>query len=328
MSWHSFHSLTRNNSFYALLLLCMAALLGLSRWWLGGRYYHETPLLFEKLDTAALTSISFQHNKDTLTLEQTPLKIWKVNGGTSVDPFLLNSLMHILMHARVRRELGGAENTRLNSLMSKEGCRISLALKDKPFLVFDVWGTPQQAKSYVRKQKESNVNEIYLPDEHAYIAGIFFLQQIQWRTRLLFSSTPYTLHAMSYQDLLNPENSFNIEAHAQQATLVGMAHVDKSKLYDYLSRFEAFYTNEYINPKAHPVYDSLLENKQPFVRLEIKDLYADHSKIITLHQRKDDPYVLIEETNDEGQVAYSLCEERRLAPLVVPKGYFTESQQP
>ena len=300
-----------------LLFLCLLLLFVGSYGWLQYTNIDKAGRLFEALDTAKISTISFVHPGDSCHLVRQQPR-WRVNATADVDPFVLGTVLQILQRSQSRRQLQGKEASSIEQRLEKEGCRVHIIQSGKPYS-FRIWGNPTQQRSYA--QLDGQLHEVYIPGQAGYLVGLFFLRGIQWRFRRLFYSDAHSLKSIRLIYPQQPEDSLYIRIQARQPHIAGLQEMDTSSVYTYLAQYELFYTNEYIQKGQVPAYDSLLL-QPPLAYLEVEDLYPEASRRIVVYARSGDPYFLLQE--DES--LFSLCERSRFLPLLKRKTHFVEKK--
>ena len=289
--------------------------------WIEHSRYPAPHRIFSEIDTSQIESLHLSHPKDTSKLHRKE-GTWMVNERYKVDPFILRSLFQILQEAESRRLLSGTEADQMKSHLSLEGCQVRLSIQGSAPLFFSIGGEAHSSRSYLRLS-DGLIHEISLPGQANYLAPLFFLREIQWRTRLLFYSHASTLRDLRITYPNSPQKDLHIEIRPDGPHVDGLRSIDSLALYEYLASYELFYTNEYIEKGQVPSYDSLLQ--QPAIAyIAIDDLYDEASQVIAVYDKVGDPYFLLQAEDS----SYSLCERRRLRPFLVERDFFIAKQKP
>ena len=301
----------------ALLFFLLTGLLfGSSYGWLEYEQQSKKGRLFLSLDTAKIRTISFLHPKDSCYLLRKPSG-WAMANGVDADPFVTETVLQILYHSQSRRLLEGKEARLIGEELQSLGCQVEVRKESEETYVFRIWGNVKQGRSYV--QLNEKIHEIFIPGQVGYLAALFFLNKTQWRSRRLFYSDAHSLESLVLRYPQTPEHSFHIRIENYQPQIEGLNTLDTTSVYEYLSLYELFYTNEYIQKGQVAAYDSLLL-QSPLAYLKIHDLYSEASKAITIYTRKGDPYFLLQESDS----LYSLCKRDRFFPFLKKKIYFSK----
>lgn len=303
-----------------ILFIVLLFVAGSSYAWLHTQSHKRAARLFVDLDTAQIQAITLVHPQDSCQLQRQGPS-WQINTRYEVDHFILRSLFQILAQTQSRRLLVGAEATRIHQQLQIKGSHVHITCSDQRSLRFSIWGEPLSGRSYILLPP-TTLHEIHMPKHSGYLAALFFLTEIQWRSRRLFHSPATTLQQLSLRYPKNPENDFQIHIQDQKPYIQDPSPIDTLALYKYLRQYEHFYTNEYIQKGQVPTYDSLLK-ETPLAYLQLKDLHKAASKDITVYARAADPYFLLQENKSQ----YSLCERKRFQPFLRKRSYFLEKSR-
>ena len=298
-----------------LFFLCALLLFGSSYGWLKYEQWSKHRRLFSFLDTAEISSISFLHPEDSCHLLRKASR-WQI-ASSDADPFVINTVLQILSHSQSRRLLAGKEAHYIRDQLQRKGCHVQVREEKEEIYEFRVWGNVKEGRSYVQLKDE--LHEIFVPGQAGYLAALFFLKKIQWRSRLLFYSDAYSMRNLSIRYPQTPEHSFHIRIRNQRPQIEDLKVLDTAATYKYLSQYELFYTNEYIQKGQVAAYDSLLL-QSPLAYLKIEDLYSKASKTITVYLREGDSYFLLQEADS----MYSLCKRKRFLPFLQKKLFFSK----
>ena len=301
-----------NRSLFLLFIALVSIALG-SYAWLE-RSSTESSMLFPEMDTAMIEYIGLRHAEGSCRLQRNG-QLWMINQEYEVDAFVFGQLLEVLQSARIRRDVRGREAIDIQEQLSVSGAQVTIAFTHARPLRCTIWGEADDMRSYVGI--DDRVLEFSLPGSPSYLAPLFFLREIQWRTRRLFSSSAYTLKSLRISYPRHPEDELYLQVTDRGPIVKGIDKVDSLSLYAYLAQYEVFYTNEYIEEGQVPAYDSLL-SAQPLARVWVDDLYASADQQIDVYARPGDPYFLLHEANGSR----SLCARKRFRGFLRKKHSF------
>ena len=305
-----------NRSLFFLFIILLGVTLG-SRMWME-HSSAESSMLFPEMDTTMIEYIRLRHTEDSCRLQRNE-QSWVVNQRYEVDAFILDRLFEVLQSARIRRNVRGREATEIQQKLTRSGAQVMIAFTQQRPIRCVIWGEANDMRSYIGI--DDQILEFSLPGSPSYLAPLFFLREIQWRTRSIFSSSAYTLRTLRVSYPHRPEDELYIQVTPRGPVLKGVDEVDSLLLYAYLAQYEAFYTNEYIEEGQVAAYDSLLE-LQPIARIWVDDLYASSDQKIDVYARHGDPYFLLHETNG----GRSLSARKRFGGLLRKKHFFKKKK--
>ena len=300
-----------NRSAFFLFLTLLAIAVGSYAW-----TQRPSPVskLFPQMDTAMIEYIRLRHPQDSCLLQRNKQQ-WIINQHYEIDPFILQRLFEVLQSAHIRRKLSGKEANEIQKQLTHSGCHVDVAFTQQKLLKCTIWGEETSRRSYI--SLKNVIYEFNLPREANYLAPLFFLREIQWRTRRIFSSDVYTLKELRISYPKHPENDLYIRITPHGPSVDGLNEVDSLALYAYLDQYEIFYTNEYIEEGQVPAYDSLLST-QPIADIRVDDLYETSDQEIKIYARADDSYFLLQESDGSR----SLCARKRFQSFLRKKQFF------
>ena len=321
--------------------------------WLFSKYWvekKEAPSAerFFGLDSAKISEIHIENSKGEIHLrkingENPEWQLLNKGAEYRTNERLMRSLLYVLKHAEIQQVLN-AEQTQAKE--SNPIAKIILGMQNKKKHQFEVRGDTLAKEggqriqdSYGQKDndKEKHLYKLGLSGYSTYLAGIFMLRAVQFRNRLLFASTPYSLQKVRMTHLQNTKESFSIIIHNDEIRMEGPLLADsvwnEEEIENYLTLFRGFFTNEYIERGQVAYYDSLL-NTEPMFLLEVDDVYPEFSKKIAVYMPLEEaqPYVLLREIPKEGEEtqieSLSLCEKDRFGVFLRKKRIFLTQKNP
>ena len=310
-----------NRLLFALFLATLLLGVG-SYWWLEAPQDAETSALFSDFDAKKLTSIQFVHPKDSIKVQRA-LPRWKVNQSDEGDPFILSNVIVLLQKMQSRRLITGQEASTLSARIQTQGCRVRLGFEANIFKQFSMWGDAEKRRSYALLP-DGSLHELLIEGRTSYLAGLFFLSQLQWRFRRIFHVDRETFTQLSLCYPGHPAKDLLIWRQNERLQVAETSQIDTNRLYNYLAQYANFHTNEYIKPKQVPYYDDLLKTT-PLAELQLRNRSQSVPfQRLSIYFRKGDPYFLLKEAGK----GLSLCEYKRFLPFLRSKSFFEKTEPP
>lgn len=293
------------------LILCIASAFLL----LNGK--KRTKLSFDKdlftiSDPSLIAKVVMDSKKGEVVLELKDAS-WVLNNGQQADATMQNLLFNMMMSVKVKRPLSAKSVEEVAENLKNDGVKVSFFLADGSERTFIAGGKAVQGISYFM---DADTNEVYLmeiPGYNNYISAIFNLTPLQWRNRLIFSTSWQSLKSLTVKEpnverpILNVTNS----GFFPSVTGLPSQQLDTGRLINYLQTFEHFETNEYIDIVAIPRFDSLSKT-EPIAEILVEDLDIKNSAALYFYAPLENDKVQLVRDN-KGD--WSVLEIRRIKNL-------------
>ena len=304
---------------YGLAILALICLMWMgSTWWIQLNRTRTGKKLFS-LSSEKIVAIRMRHGEDTVYLKQGKDDLWQVRNKKryhEVNTTLLRSLFYVIDRARQKQE---AHNEEIQAETSLNHAYVTFWTENEDSIQYHLVGNKEEGKSYaVLGPEEKNPEgwRVEIPGYDVYAWGIFFLRTEQWRHRQIFS-LPRTWQSIAVKYAAIPSNNLLFRA-TESGVEMNIAQYDSAKVNAYLKQFAQFFTNEYIDAKQVPRYDSLRNHGMPVAEIIMHTLRAEAPTHITIYYAKKDAYYLLQEADS----SLSLCEKERFDAFLRKKEDF------
>lgn len=273
--------------------------------------------IFQISDTTSILSIEISRGEDLITISRTDSG-WTLNQKYPVDPSLIKIISNILQRVTIKRPVSRLSNEDIINEINETGSKITVTKKNGDNLSFSAGGNATKTIAYYLIHGENRAYIVEIPGYRNYLSGIFELTANQWRDRKLFTSSWRTIQYLNI-DYQNRDRQDVIIAFKNRfLDIEGVASMDTTALLNYLSQYEFFQINDFLEPGGYPRYDSL-KATTPFVKLGLKDIDPDKNKQLLIYPKiAGERFFLVTDQTNEMMV----IDEKRMKNLLVEPGQF------
>jgi hypothetical protein len=281
--------------------------------------------LFTISDPSTITKVVMDSKKGRVVLELNGSN-WVLNNGKEVDATMQNLLFNMMVSVKVKRPLSAKSVAEVAENLKNDGVKVSFFFADGSEQTFIAGGKAVQSISYFM---DVNTNEVYLmeiPGYNNYISAIFNLTSLQWRNRLIFSTSWQSLKSLTVKESNAESPILYVTNSGFFPSVAGIPNqkLDTGRLISYLQNFEYFETNEYIDISTIPRFDSLSKTT-PIAEILVQDLDIENNASMYLYPPLPNDKVQLVRDN-KGD--WSVLEIRRIKNLFAkPENFETVPPQ-
>ncbi|HWZ21194.1 MAG TPA: DUF4340 domain-containing protein [Cytophagaceae bacterium] len=263
----------------------------------GGK---DGALIKVSVDSSSINKITLLYNNKTTVLTKDLIQ-WEVNGKYKARPNLIQLMIVGLSKAEVKRSVAEENKKKVIEFLKQKGIRVKAegANWSKNFLIYT--NENDANSSYYLEEGSSEPYIVYVPGFSGDMANLFKMDELDWRSKALFISTPVSLQKIkvSYpayktsnvEILWNANKTFNV---------VGVNKVDSVKVITYLSQFEQVNVDNYIYIDKETIMASLRKNA-PQAIVEVADLDPAGNHKLSIYSDSKEPkgiYAIVEPENE------------------------------
>jgi len=275
---------------------------------------------FQLRDTASIDKISFRSPELDNTLQRTDSG-WIVNQKHRADENILRVLFSVMKQVEISRAVARSQREPLLESLQQEGIVVTFYNGEQVAERFTAGGNKTNTQSYF-VDPNNDIYIVNLPGYDSYVSGIFEIPEIDWRNRLLLSTTLQSFIGLEMEYFTSAKSGFEILSSGNNIELAGAAKADTAKVFDYAEQFMYFQVDQYYKKGANPVFDSLM-NTEPFARLVVRDIrYPDGKRITFHHKTPGSPNMLARYGDNE----WVLFDYQRIASIFRDRQWFTSSE--
>ena len=270
---------------------------------------------FKIEDTASVAQIIITSASLSNTLERKESG-WTINSNEKADENIMRVFLSIMSNVTINRTLKGDLKREVISRSKSEGINVCLKLENGEESCFTALGNPNQTLSYFVKEEEVYVVE--LPGYDSYVTGIFEITEIDWQSRLIFSTSLSSFSKAEITYLNHPEWSFTIEPHSNFLFVNELELQDTIMVLDYTEQFAYLQADRFIREGENTEYDSLTDT-EPEVIFTLSNYFKEQPIKLSFFRRLPGDQMVLAKIEDGRK---GLFEYNRIKGLFVRRSYF------
>ncbi len=274
---------------------------------------------FAIADTASVNKIIINQQKQTNVLSKSDSG-WVVNNKFKADPQIMKVLLSVLHRVSISR---GASKSQLENIvkqLKEQGNKIEIYNGNQLIESFYSGGNATKTTAYFMEAQGQNAKPyvVNLPGYDSYISGLFEIPEIDWRDRLIFSSSWRSIQNLTMKYPAYPDDGFIIQFDFDFLKIPGMAKLDTAKMMNYLQQYQYFQADRFVPDEQKKEYDSL-QQTVPFALLSIEDINHKKNHQITFYPKSPQNDMMLG-VLENGQLA--LFEYNRIKTIFRKRSYF------
>lgn len=195
---------------------------------------------------------------------------WKVNNQLA-DRNMIDVLFATLQQAEPKRPVAESVQDSINTVLEKDGIRVSLFSADELLKEFIAGGNTTKSQAYFKNPDERESYVMVIPGYRVYASGVFELDENGWKDKYVFSFNWRNFQALKATFPVNPKNDFEVAMGKVYFEVKGVTSIDTTKLNDFLDAVSLLTVDEYIRKDDVAGYDSLIKSK-PILELQVSDV--------------------------------------------------------
>jgi len=267
-------------------------------------------------DTSKIQGILIEKPDKKIKVERRG-NAWLLNDTFKTDPALIKIFNAVMSQVQVARPVSAMNFEEVKADLLRSGQKVTVT-SDSKKIAFYSGGNTNKTQAYFA---DENLQEIYLvqiPGYNHYLSGIFELSLNQWRDRLLFESSWRSIQSLNIDYLEGQKENLDIRFEIKFMKVKDVIQLDTTKLMTYLSQFERFQVNDYLDPGQFPTYDSLLQT-DPMVVLELRDIDKSKNRSLRIFNKINDQRFFLF-ADEENQMI--VIDEKRVDNLLKIPDFF------
>lgn len=234
-------------------------------------------------DTASVQRIVIR--SDALALDnalEKNKKGWTINESHEADRNIVRVLLSVLQQVRVARPVPKVRQEEVKQQLSREGIEVQV-YDDKGLMkAFYVYGNNTKTETVFAERPAGPAHIMVLPGYDSYVAGIFEVTSLDWRSRAVFSSTWRSLQRLEILYPDSPKKNVEIRFNIDFFEITGVEQIDTTAMMGFLEGLQYFEAERYIEPEDGGAYDSLLQT-EPLAIVSVDDVVASRDNRVILY---------------------------------------------
>ena len=273
--------------------------------------------IFQVSDTSSIHGLTILKDELIVDLQKNE-NGWKLNDSLKVDPSLIKIFLSLISQIEVERPVSRLDIDEIRNELANDGASIEVSAQNS--LSFLAGGSKDKSKSYFATKDLEEIYIVRVPGYDNYVVGLFELTLNQWRDRQLFNSTWRSIQSLEIKYGQNEIDDFKIEYAQDFLRVEGISKMDTSSVMKYISQFENFQHNDFLDPGQFPRYDSL-KMLEPIATISLKDINPSKSIALNVYPKiPDERFFLL----SDDQNSMIVIDERRMNSLLARQSDFIE----
>jgi hypothetical protein len=208
------------------------------------------------VDSSSLFKITTVYNNETTILTKGPAN-WVVNSKYNVRNNLIPLLFIGLTKSEVKRPVAAENKEKIIALLKQKGVRIKTedAINVNSFTLAS--NDNDANSSYYMAEGSTEPYIIFVPGFTGDMANLFKMDEANWRSKILFNSTPLSLQQIKISYPSFPKSNISIKWNTNKTfTIDGIQFIDSSKVVTYLAQFEQVTVDQYLYKNKELIINS------------------------------------------------------------------------
>ncbi|GAL84985.1 hypothetical protein CHU_1548 [Sporocytophaga myxococcoides] len=290
----------------------------------GSDSFNNEKLSVGVADTTAITSVSFQVNNQTTNLQKKANGKWSVNNKYDAREKLISLLFFGLNKIEVKRPVADNKKTEVVKKLKQDGVKISVESSGEKNVFYVMSNENDVNSTYFLSESSSDPVIVFVPGVKGDLSELASLKEQDWRSRILFNSSPRSLQKVSVSFPAAPSENFTIVSRGNKFEVENLPLQDSSKIHRYLMLYGVTNVDKYIVDGKDTIVNQLHKAK-PFSTIQVDDIVDNLSKTVDIYLdpwKQGKIYALIRNTGELITLNPELTNY-----LLVKKSFFAPSNK-
>ncbi len=268
-----------------LILFLLGVIANIAFMWYGDKSPQGNsvdPLKFTLVDTVGISKIVLtKFGGKSVTLEKAE-QGWKVNQRHNMNDQMRVLMLAVLSSLETKRKVSSTDENSLTKRLKEEGVLVEVYRQDQAAMRFITGGNTTKTVSYMMDQEEAIPHVVTIPGYSSFVAGLFALDEGDWRQKEIFKSTRNSFKSLRLVVERTKTTPLDVVTKGQFFEVKGIQQVDTNSLYDYLQQTINLQVDEYIAKGNFQDYDSLAK-LEPEYSLYLEDYNASLNRSVAIY---------------------------------------------
>lgn len=274
-------------------------------------------------DTAGISSITFAKGNLQNKLYQKAGQQWSVNNKYQARPQLIKLLLFGLSKLEVKRPIPAEDAHIWVSQMQQKSVRVTLD-NSSAISTFYIMPNPTDPNSSIYADDAmKSLYIVHVPGVKGDLATLIALGENDWRSKDIFRSSVYSMHALTINYEGAKADNFKIEFKDNAFSIPNFPNADSIKIKKYLSLIPILGVDKFLDEKVDSV-KALIGNAQPYATLAIEDDIALRSETVKLYFSKGSKIMLAQMGTTKEWATLS---PQMWRYALVPKRFFEKKKE-
>lgn len=269
----------------------------------------ENPRIFAIDQNTVISDVSLGRADDRLDFNYTNQK-WMVNGEFEMDIRMRDTFFGILSSLEVRRPVASSRNDSIANWLKSNGVEVKVSYLDEPVVEYTIGGDEESRITYAMDD-ENQCYVVRIPGYQNYIAGIFTVPELDWKSRILFNTNWLSLAGLTW-DYTDPgKNDIEFTPGDPLFTIENLENIDSTRAMNYLEELIFLEADRLITADEAEQYESNV-----FLTCTLNDRQLG-AQVVKFHEPVEGRSFTLIEINDDS---YGLIRNQRI------QGYYIEPE--
>lgn len=308
-----------------LLYLLGVLLLALAAWYTVKQSQRKSTLSkldfnFGVPDTASITKIIITPLPGQKMVLERKDGYWSMNERHRVLPILMELLLSTIRNVEMQRPVEGNEATQVYSDVKKRHRKVEIFVAGEPYKTYLVADDAPGYKGTYFLFEGGAPYVCHLRGFDGFLTPRYNVTELEWRDKLLFSSSPRTFQSIQVEFPEKPQDSYTIAFNGKELTWNAQERLDTAKAIPYINQLHHVYLERFLKMDARSA-DSLLKLNPDF-KVAVKDLDKSKSHLLHMYEVNDPDRVLAYMPESSEWIT---IQRNFVAPLVRRKNEFIKA---
>ena len=275
------------------------------------------------IDSTSLKKLTLIHNNQTTVLTKSETG-WMVNEKYNARKNLIQLLFVGLTKSELKRPIASENKEKVITILKQNGTLVKTVDGNNTNSFYIASNDNDANSSYYMKEGDAEPYIIFVPGFSGDMANLFKMSEVNWRSKVLFNSTPISLQNISISYPSIPKSNVSIKWNTNKTfTINGVNSIDSTKVVTYLAQFEQVNVDQYIYDNKELIIKGLQKNK-PQAMIQVEDLSTKGSHTLKIYGESTEPkgiYAIVEPEND-----LIIMKPESLFRLLVRKEFFEKKK--
>ena len=235
---------------------------------------------------------------------------WMVNDKFPMDIRMRDTFFGILSSLEIRRPVAKSLEDSVVNLLRNTGVEVAITYLEEPVRSYTIGGDETSGVTFVMGE-ESVPFIVRLPGYQSYIAGIFSVPELDWKSRSVFNTDWLTLAGLTWDYVDESKNDIEFVPGDPLFTIENLPNIDSTRAMNYLEEIIFLQVDRYITSDEADAYQT-----EPYLVCTLRDRQLGEQTMV-IHRPAEERQLALVVINDRE---YALIRWSRV------RGYFIEPE--
>ncbi len=251
--------------------------------------------LFQLADEQEITDVYLQ-GKDINNHFSYKNGRWRVNNAYLLDQSMRNVFFAILSRLEIRRPVGQATADSIAGVLSDQGVRTTITFAGDTIKDYFIGGNKDLEVSWAMAAKEKVPYQVHIPGYQSFVAGIFSVPALDWRSRFVFQANFALINTIALQ--YHDGETLLLEATNDFFRLPDNPRADSSKIADFLDELAYLQADQFLTVDQLQEQERNLVHEDNILAVLSIQKPAGEVESVTFYNRPENEQFIIGKISD------------------------------